>query len=61
METQAVETRVRTNVSLTAKGVVQWDITSEFPTEEDSVKNLSKALDDVRTMIKEKGLKEAGE
>ena len=56
---QGVVSRVRLNVSTTAKGLVQFDITSEFPTLAESKDNLSLALDQVRALIKEKGLVEA--
>lgn len=59
-ETNETSTRVRMNLSLTAKGKVQWDITSEFPTVEDAAENLSKAIDSVRKVIADKGLSEAG-
>jgi len=40
--------RVRLNMATTAKGLVQWDITSEFPTLAESKDNLSVAIDQVR-------------
>ena len=43
--------RVRINLSETAKGLIQWDITAEFETVED-------AIDAAREVIKEKGLQE---
>jgi hypothetical protein len=51
--------RVRINTSITAKGQVQWDITSEFETLDAAKANLSKAIDEVRGLIQEKGLVEA--
>ena len=60
MENQATQNRVRINVSLTAKGYGQWDITSEFSTVEESSENLSKAIDEVRKILNEKNIKEAG-
>lgn len=59
-ETNETNSRVRMNLSLTAKGKVQWDITSEFPTLELAEENLSKAIDSVRKVIADKGLSEAG-
>ena len=56
---QAVSSRVRFNLSITAKGLVQWDITSEFPSVLESKDNLSLAIDEVRALIKDKGLVEA--
>lgn len=54
------QTRVRMNVSLTAKGYGQWDVTSEFPDLEQTSKNLSAAIDSVRAILAEKGIPEAG-
>lgn len=50
--------RVRINLSETAKGLVQWDITAEFETVEETKKALSEAIDAAREVIKEKGLQE---
>lgn len=50
--------RVRINLSETAKGLVQWDITAEFETVEETKKALADAIDDAREVIKEKGLQE---
>lgn len=61
METTENNTRVRINFSLTAKGKVQWEITSEFPTLEESEKNMRDAIDSIRKIIEEKGLSEAGQ
>jgi hypothetical protein len=52
--------RVRINISLMAKGLVQWDITSEFESLEETKKNLADAINSVREVIKEKGLTEVG-
>jgi hypothetical protein len=52
--------RTRMNISLTAKGTVQWDITAEYTSPEDAAKYLSEALDKVREILKAKGLTEAG-
>ena len=51
--------RVRINLSETAKGLVQWDITAEFETVEETKKALADAIDAAREVIKEKGLQEA--
>ena len=56
---QASNSRVRFNMSITAKGFCQWDITSEFPSVAEAKDNLSKAIDEIRGLIKEKGLEEA--
>ena len=50
--------RVRINLSETAKGLVQWDITAEFETVEETKKALADAIDAEREVIKEKGLQE---
>lgn len=50
--------RVRINLSETAKGLVQWDITAEFESVEETKKALSEAIDATREIVKEKGLKE---
>ena len=54
-------TRTRINFSLNSKGIVQWDITAEYDSPERSAEEMSKAIDLARSLIKEKGLKEAGE
>lgn len=56
----AQQTRVRLNVSLTAKGYGQWECTSEFPDLEQASRNLSAAIDSVRAILAEKGIPEAG-
>lgn len=53
--------RVRINLSETAKGLIQWDITAEFETVEETKKALSEAIDAVREVIKEKGLTEVSQ
>lgn len=50
--------RVRINLSETAKGLVQWDITAEFETVEETKKALADAIDAARDVIKAKGLQE---
>ena len=51
------ESRVRMNISQNAKGAVQFDITAEFPTVEESKKALSDAIDGVRAICAEKSLR----
>ena len=53
--------RVRINLSETAKGLIQWDITTEFETVEETKKALSEAIDAAREIIKEKGLTEVSQ
>jgi len=55
------ETRVRTNLKQVASGAVTFDITSEYPNEDESVAHLGVAIDKVRELCKEKNLKLAGE
>lgn len=44
------------NVSLTAKGLAQYDVTAEYETPEESAEQLGKAIDLVTNICKEKGL-----
>ena len=57
-EEKATNKRVRINLSETAKGLIQWDITAEFETVEETKATLSAAIDAAREVIKTKGLKE---
>lgn len=57
---QETNTRTRMNISLTAKGLAQWDITAEYDTPEASAKHLAQAIDLVKKVIADKGLKECG-
>lgn len=50
-------TRTRINLSQTAKGLITFDITAEYDTPEKSIEMLGKAVDQVRALIAEKGLK----
>lgn len=49
--------RVRINLKQSAKGDVQFDITSEYPDEDQSILHLGNAIDKVKAMCSEKGLK----
>ncbi len=63
MEDTKVEetnTRTRINVSLSAKGLAQWECTCEYDTPEKSIEEMSKTIDMVRNLLKEKGIQEAG-
>ena len=53
--------RVRINLSQTAKGLVQFDVTAEFENPEECGAALSAAIDQARKVIAAKGLKEVGE
>jgi protein-tyrosine phosphatase len=61
-ETKVNETNTRTriNVSISARGLAQWDCTCEYDTPEKSIEEMSKAIDQIRSLLKEKGLQEAG-
>lgn len=52
--------RVKLSVNTNAKGLVQWDITSEFTTLEEAQKNLDAAIKAVKNIITSNGYKEAG-
>jgi hypothetical protein len=52
--------RVRINLSQNSKGHIQIDCTAEFGTAEECGEALRKALDEARSVIREKGLTEAG-
>lgn len=53
--------RVRINLSETSKGLIQWDITAEFESVEETKKALADAIDAAREVIKEKGLTEVSQ
>lgn len=55
---EATNKRVRINLSETAKGLIQWDITAEFESTEETKAALSAAIDAAREVIKAKGLTE---
>jgi hypothetical protein len=52
--------RVRMNTSLTAKGLVQWEITAENDSPEAAKKDMDDAIDLLRKTFEEKGLTEVG-
>jgi hypothetical protein len=58
---QQTNKRVRINLSQTAKGLVQFDVTAEFETPEECGTALSAAIDQARNLIRDKGLKEVHE
>lgn len=57
-EASETNTRTRINLSQNSKGLVTFDITAEYDTPEKSIEMLGKAVDQVRALIKEKGLLE---
>jgi hypothetical protein len=58
-DTKVEETNTRTRIKLsqTAKGLIQYEISAEYDTPEKSIEMLGKAVDQVRALIAEKGLK----
>ena len=54
-------TRTRIKISQTAKGLVQWEVSSEYDTPEKSAEMLGKTVDLVKALIAEKGLKAVDE
>jgi hypothetical protein len=60
MEEQKDSRRVRLNLSQNAKGHVQIDCTVEFGTAAECGEAMRAIFDEARTIIKEKGLAEAG-
>ena len=56
-ENKTSESRVRMNISQNAKGVVQFDITAEYPNCEMAAVELGKAIDLVKATCEAKGLK----
>lgn len=55
---EATNKRVRINLSESSKGLIQWDITAEFESVEETKAALSAAVDAAREVIAQKGLKE---
>jgi translation initiation factor 2 alpha subunit (eIF-2alpha) len=60
MELQEKNGRTRMNVSITAKGLAQWEVTSEYADPVEAERNLTDAINRVREVIKKNGLKEVG-
>lgn len=55
--TAKADSRVRMGFGMTAKGLVQMDITVEMPTAEEAEAEARKAIDAYRAICTEKGLK----
>jgi hypothetical protein len=53
--------RVRMAVSITAKGLAQWDVTAEGDTPEEAEADLNRAIETVRFTIAKAGLVEVGQ
>lgn len=60
-EVTETNTRTRIKLSQSTKGVVNWEISTEYDTPEKSIEMMSQALDKVKALIKEKGLTSADE
>jgi Cys-tRNA synthase (O-phospho-L-seryl-tRNA:Cys-tRNA synthase) len=60
MEVEVQDQRIRIHLSQTAKGLVQIDVTAEFPTIEDTEKNLDEAVKAARRVIAANTMKEVG-
>lgn len=54
-------TRARLNFKQTSKGAGQMDVTTEAPTVEEASKMMGEAIDSLRKIFNEKGIKEASE
>ncbi|MBO4507297.1 MAG: hypothetical protein J5747_01505 [Spirochaetaceae bacterium] len=57
-EANTTNKRVRINLSQNSKGLIQFDITAEFESVEETKVALSAAVDAAREVIKAKGLTE---
>jgi hypothetical protein len=57
---EAQNQRVRINLSQTAKGLVQIDVTAEFPTNGETERNLDEAVKAARRVIAANNMKEVG-
>lgn len=54
------QNRVRMNITTTAKGFAQMDITVEFPTVNESKEAMASAIKALREVLKENNIAEAG-
>jgi len=54
---ETAEKRVRMNFGMNTKGLVQMDLTVEFPTTEEAAAEARKAIDEYKAICTEKGLK----
>ena len=60
-EQHETNTRTRIKLSQTSKGLIQYEISAEYYTPEKSIEMLGKAVDQVKALIAEKGLKTVDE
>jgi hypothetical protein len=61
MTEEKTNRRVRMNVSITAKGLAQWDVTAEGDTPEAAEADLNQAIETVKFTIAKQGLVEVGQ
>jgi hypothetical protein len=61
MSEEKTNRRVRMNVSLTAKGLAQWDVTAEGETPDQAELDLNMAIERVRFTIGKAGIAEVGQ
>ena len=61
LEQKESNTRTRIKLSQTAKGLIQYEISTEYDSPEKSIEMLGKAVDQVKALITEKGLKSVDE
>jgi hypothetical protein len=61
VEKKETNRRVRMAVSITAKGLAQWDVTAEGDSPEEAEADLNQAIDTVRFTIEKVGLVEVGQ
>ncbi len=62
-ENKVTESNTRTRIKLaqTSKGLIQWEISTEYDSPEKSIEMLGKTVDQVKALIAEKGLKSVDE
>jgi translation initiation factor 2 alpha subunit (eIF-2alpha) len=60
MEKQETNRRVRMAVSITAKGLAQWEVTAEGDNPDGAEADLNQAIERVRFTIAKAGITEAG-
>jgi hypothetical protein len=61
MEKKETNRRVRMAISITAKGLAQWDVTAEGDSPEEAEADLIRVIQIVRFTIKKEGLVEVGQ
>lgn len=61
LEQKESNTRTRIKLTQSAKGTVQWEVSTEYDSPEKSIEMFGKAVDQVKALIAEKGLKSVDE